>query len=238
MIPGVAGENVKVAAPAGRPVEIVTRVDADEEAPFSLTTRKTTVNVPVVVTNVVHAAAQQLDLNLSNNTAVAVTTVTPVTDLAITAVSSPATVLLGQSVTYTVQITNLGPNLASGIIVSDLLPDGIGLVSAVPSQGTCANLAGSLTCAVGSLASGASASVTIVARAGAVGPMTNLLTVAGDQFDQASGNNLALAVNNIVPAADNPGKTRTTASSISTHGKRKPLPNFWRTKMRLDALFE
>ena len=91
---------------------------------------------------------------------------------------------------------------ASGIILSDLLPDGVGFVSAVPSQGICANLAGSLTCAVGSLASGASASVTIVARAGAVGLMTNLLTVAGDQFDQAPGNNLALAVNNIVPAAD------------------------------------
>ncbi|KIW00825.1 uncharacterized protein PV09_07586 [Verruconis gallopava] len=42
---------------------------------------------------------------------------------------------------------------------------------------------------------------------------------------------------NIAPAVDNPGKKRMTASCISTRGKRKPLPNSWRTKMPLDALF-
>jgi hypothetical protein len=38
---------------------------------------------------------------------------------------------------------------------------------------------------------------------------------------------------NIVPAVENPGKKRMTASFISIRGKRKPLPDFWRTKIPL-----
>src|ERR1043166_4168337 len=153
-------------------------------------------------TNVVHVGGAQLDLNPSNNTAVAVTSVTPITDLAIGLTVAPATVLAGRTVTYTLGVTNLGPNLATGIILVDPLPDGMSFLSAVPSQGSCSSLAGTVTCGLGSLASGSSASVTIVGRAGLVGLTTNLVSAAGDQFDQLPGNNLASAIVTVIPAAD------------------------------------
>src|SRR6185436_7667618 len=50
-------------------------------------------------------------------------------DLAITKSVSPPNPTLGQSITYTVTVTNNGPNMASGVVVNDFLPAGITYVS-------------------------------------------------------------------------------------------------------------
>src|SRR6185369_6169882 len=99
-----------------------------------------------IFTNTVRVSGQQLDQNPANNVATATTAVTPVTDLTISASGSPATVLLEQPLTYTVLVTNFGPNLATGVLLTDVLPGGFSFVSAVPSQGSCANVAGTVSC--------------------------------------------------------------------------------------------
>jgi uncharacterized repeat protein (TIGR01451 family) len=89
-------------------------------------------------------------------------------------------------VTYTLVVTNYGQGAASGVVVNDPVPNGASLVSASSTQGPCD---ASVSCSVGSLAKGASATITIVVTATAAGPITNTATVAGDQKDPVGTNN-------------------------------------------------
>jgi uncharacterized repeat protein (TIGR01451 family) len=83
-------------------------------------------------------------------------------DLQITKVASSKTVRVGETITYTVTLTNLGPGVATGVVFGDSLPDQLNLV-----ESTCG--APSAFCTVASLPSGASLTLTIVAT-----PITNL----------------------------------------------------------------
>jgi uncharacterized repeat protein (TIGR01451 family) len=85
-----------------------------------------------------------------------------IADLQVTKVAAEKTVRVGETVTYTVTLTNLGPGLATGVVFGDSLPDQLNLVGS-----TCGAV--SAFCTVESLPSGASATLTIVAT-----PITNL----------------------------------------------------------------
>jgi uncharacterized repeat protein (TIGR01451 family) len=104
-------------------------------------------------------------------------------DLSITKVAAAATTAVGQNLTYTLTATNNSAATATGVTISDPLPGGATFVSATLSQGSCplANL--TVTCAVGSLASGQSATATIVVTPTQAGVLTNTGVVAGDQAD-------------------------------------------------------
>src|SRR5207237_7382796 len=102
-------------------------------------------------------------------TASATTSVTASTDLAITK-TAPATATTGTNFSYTLTAKNNGPSAATGIVVTDTLPAGVTFVSA--SSG-CTNASGTVTCNVGSLASGASATFTITVNPTSVGTITN-----------------------------------------------------------------
>jgi len=83
-------------------------------------------------------------------------------DLQIAKVAAEKTVRVGETVTYTVTVTNLGPGTATGVVFGDSLPDQLNLVDS-----TCGAV--SAFCSVESLPSGASATITIVAT-----PIPNL----------------------------------------------------------------
>jgi uncharacterized repeat protein (TIGR01451 family) len=91
----------------------------------------------------------------------------------------------GATVTYTIALTNLGPDEATGVEVTDILPTGVTYVSNLPSQGSYAPGTGVWT--AGSLASAASASldVTVTVDAGTAGStIQNAASVtASDQVD-------------------------------------------------------
>ena len=88
----------------------------------------------------------------------------------------PADVTIGGNISWTVTVSNAaGTADATNVIVSDPLPAGFVLVSATPSTGSCGNPA--VTCNLGTIAAGASATVTIVATAPSTcGPYTNTAT--------------------------------------------------------------
>src|SRR5207244_3959129 len=114
------------------------------------------------ITNTATIGGNEADPNTANNTASFTTTVTaPVSaDLAITN-TGPASVTTSSPITYSVTATNHGPSTATGVVVTDTLPYGVTFKSANSTQGTCTNKKGTLTCSVGTLASGASAVITV-----------------------------------------------------------------------------
>ena len=95
---------------------------------------------------------------------------------------------MGDTVTFTVTLTNAGPDSATGVTVNDLLPAGLVLVSAVPSRGSYDPASGAWT--VGTVAPEAPQTLRIQARVAGTGPQTNTATVRhSDQFDPDPTNN-------------------------------------------------
>jgi uncharacterized repeat protein (TIGR01451 family) len=86
-------------------------------------------------------------------------------DLNLTKVADRKNVRIGENITYTITLTNLGPDTATDVVFGDPLPDPLNLVSFACSQGI-SN--GGSFCAVASVPSGTSVTATLVAT-----PITN-----------------------------------------------------------------
>ncbi len=121
-------------------------------------------------------------------------------DMAISA-NGPQSAATGSTITYTLTATNLGPNTATGVTVTDTLPAGFTFVSATPSN--ICSPAGQpvvVTCNVGSLANGSNAIITIQASipttASGTATDTAVVSVPNNQ-DLNLGNNTATVVTNI-----------------------------------------
>jgi uncharacterized protein (TIGR03437 family) len=117
-------------------------------------------------------------------------------DLSITKSDSPDPVITGSNVTYTITVTNNGAANAQSVVVTDNLPASISFVScAANNGGVCSGEGNNGTITFSSLASGSSATITIVATAdGAAGSsISNTATVSSATADSNSGNNSATA---------------------------------------------
>ncbi len=115
-------------------------------------------------------------------------------DMAISIVDSPSPAVVGGALTYTLNVTNNGPDPATNVIVEDLVPANTTFLSVSSSQGAASFDAGLVTANLGSLASGATATVTIVVSADALGSVTNTATVFADQFEPNQTNNSATVI--------------------------------------------
>ena len=102
--------------------------------------------------------------------------------------TGPAVVAPSGTVTWTLAVTNHGPNVSSGFVLSDGVPAGYtALSSATPG---CTVTGGSVSCLGGVLAVGATATVTLTAKAPAVGGcLTNTANVLGNEADPSSADN-------------------------------------------------
>jgi uncharacterized repeat protein (TIGR01451 family) len=115
----------------------------------------------------------------------------PTSDLSITKTDSPDPVTAGNTLTYSLTVRNGGSADATGVSVTDTLPGGVTFVSATSSSGSCSEASGTVTCTIGDLANGASATVEIKVTPQNPGPITNTASVSGDQPDPDTGNNTA-----------------------------------------------
>ena len=131
------------------------------------------------------------DPMLSNNSAMATTTVTAQADLALTKAVSPTQVEVGQDFTYTLTVTNRGPSPATGVTVTDALPAGVTVGTVVASQGSCALAGATVTCALGTVAANAAATVTITATREVPEPISNTASVTGTEPDPVTDDNTA-----------------------------------------------
>lgn len=71
------------------------------------------------VVNTAQVSTSSLDPDLGNNTSTVITPASPSADLAITKTASPAAVTAGQLLTYTLRVTNAGPDPAQSALLSD-----------------------------------------------------------------------------------------------------------------------
>jgi large repetitive protein len=126
---------------------------------LSLTAR---VDSPAALTNtgsIIHA--DQFDPDPANNTASA--TETPLqADLSVLKTVSNPTPNVGDTITFTVTLADVGPDAATNVLVTDLLPAGLTLVSAIPSLGTYTAVTGLWD--VGTVSSGSAQTLIINAR--------------------------------------------------------------------------
>ena len=111
-------------------------------------------------------------------------------DLQLTQAVSASATNLGGTLTYTMTVTNTGPYDTAGVRMVDTLPAGIVLQSATSSQGSCSGT-NVVTCDLGALSKGGSATVTLVAVALQAGIMVNTATVTSQVPDPNPANSTA-----------------------------------------------
>jgi uncharacterized repeat protein (TIGR01451 family) len=96
--------------------------------------------------------------------------------------SGPTQAVTGNSAAYTLVVTDNGPLTATGVVVTDTLPAAASFVSASPG---CTFAASTVRCVVGTLASGAHATITINIKWNATGPAYTFASVGSDQINSA-----------------------------------------------------
>jgi uncharacterized repeat protein (TIGR01451 family) len=160
------------------------------------------------LTTVFNAQGLDYDSDPSNNTAPVSVTVAPSCDLSV--VISPgntaAVAQLGWS--YTVQVKNSGPSLATGVVARIPVPPAVQFDSASPSQGIATiGQDGVLTADLGAIAAGGSATITLnvePTQSVGGGSIPLAASVSGDEYDPDPANNqtsLNLAVTPSVKVA-------------------------------------
>ena len=98
------------------------------------------------------------DPSPDNNTSSASLAVNPQADVSLAKTVSNPNPGTDNEVVYTLTASNAGPNDATGVTITDSLPAGLDFLDASPG---CENNNGTVTCDVGTIASGGNASVTI-----------------------------------------------------------------------------
>ena len=132
-------------------------------------------------------------------------TVNPVVDLAVTGKAIPNPVLEGNNLTYSFTVTNLGPNPASVVQFTNLLPANVTFVSATNSaRTTCAtNGGGAVYCTFTNLAANSSATITVVVTPNAPGTLSSIAMVGGSDSDPNQSNNSTNILTTVTaPVAD------------------------------------
>lgn len=122
-------------------------------------------------------------------------------DLSVIKADSPDPVTARSNLTYTISVQNLGPGHATGVMLTDQLPDAT-FVSATASQGSCTRTGGGkadglVTCDLGTVNAFASATVTIVVTPTRAGTLTNTASVTAGTPDPGAANNTSTATTTV-----------------------------------------
>ncbi|MCP5173930.1 MAG: DUF11 domain-containing protein [Moraxellaceae bacterium] len=101
---------------------------------------------------------------------------------------SPDPIAAGGLLTYTIAVTNNGPDDATGVVLTDTIPASTSFVSAISTKGTCSGNP-AITCTIGALANGETATVTIRVIPNTIGTITNTATATRNEPDSNATNN-------------------------------------------------
>ena len=164
-------------------------------------TLKVTASGSGTLTNVASAPSSAVDMIPSNNAATATAVIQGVADMAITKNDDADPVNHGESIMYTIGVTNNGPGNAAEVTLTDSLPEGASLISASVAQGNCIGTT-TVVCSLGNLASGSSATATVSITTLHAGAVTNTAAVSANGTDLVTSNNSDSVVTTVNPLAD------------------------------------
>jgi uncharacterized repeat protein (TIGR01451 family) len=120
-----------------------------------------------------------------------------VADLSIKKTGSPDPVRVGRVLTYTIVVKNDGPNAATQVTMVDTLDPRLDFVSIATTRGTCTHGDYLVVCNIGTLSSGASATVTLRVRPDDNGTIVNAAAVAARERDPHLSNNIDVEVTTV-----------------------------------------
>jgi uncharacterized repeat protein (TIGR01451 family) len=121
-----------------------------------------------------------------------------IADLGVSKSDSPDPVAVDATLTYTIQVSNAGPQNATGVTVVDRLPSSVDFISATASVGNCAEQGNRVTCSLGELAAkAAAATVTIHVRPTKARTIANTVSVDSIENDPVAANDTADATTTV-----------------------------------------
>ena len=146
-------------------------------------------------------------------------------DLAVTLTASPSPAMAGQSLVYTVQVKNLGPNPARGVVLSSTLSSGQTLQTAVSSSGSPVVSGTLVTWLPPDLANAATATLTLSVQAGSAGSISCTAKAISNVVDPDFSNNVAARLVNVgyLTATDSINPIRLAAKSLIADPTRNLL---------------
>ena len=163
------------------------------------------------ILNSATVTSQTTDPAPSNNTSITTVLVEAAAqaDMALSMTASPTPVFLSSTLTYTIQVQNLGQANAATVQVVDTIPGTTTFVSANAPAGWSCSGTTTVTCSLtGTMVQGASATITItVTSPSTAGPITNTATVSSTTPDPVATNNSATDITVVQPlVCATPGK--------------------------------
>ncbi len=169
-------------------------------------TLSVTVSAPSTVgqiSNTASATATETDLNTSNNSATEITDVSGNADLSVAFTGSIDPATANVAMTYTVVITNNGPDTANSVTPAIQFDSNMRTGTITPSTGSCSTITqtGLLLCDLGNIANGASANIVIDATPLLFGTITSTAYATFNGADPVPANNTASITTTVVPDA-------------------------------------
>ena len=147
------------------------------------------------ITNNVNVTTTSKDTNISNNKDNATIKVIPIVDLAINKTVNVTSVHPNDYVTWTITVINNGPSKAENVVVNDIIPNGLELISANATRGTYNN--GVWT--IGDLSADGTATLTLITKTNVTGNITNKVNVTTTSNDTNESNNKDNATVEVLP---------------------------------------
>lgn len=168
-----------------------------------------------------------------------------VADLGIAKSDSPDPVFVGAVLTYAIQVTNLGPQEATGVTVTDELPGHTDFVSASASSGSCEQKGKKVTCSLGNVGADPTkanaVTVTIQVRPAKAGTIANTASVDSVENDPVAVNDKATASTLVVEPPQVPSCRGVAATVPGTPGPDRlvgtPGPDVIVGMQGADAIF-
>lgn len=156
---------------------------------------KARINVSGDYKNVASISGAETDSDIINNTDEVILTPDALqANLAIIKTVDNASPVKGNNVVFTIDVQNNGPDAATNVVVSDLLPSGYTYVSHVATVGSYTSSTGNWT--LGTMSNSQTAKLTITATVNASGIYTNTASVSATESDPVMGNNSSTVVVN------------------------------------------
>jgi uncharacterized repeat protein (TIGR01451 family)/fimbrial isopeptide formation D2 family protein len=167
-------------------------------------------------TNTAEVSSTTPDPEPGNNSSEATVTVAPAADLALEKTAPAIVVSVPGEVTYTLTVTNHGPDAAQKVVVTDPLPVGETYVS---DDAGCIVAGQTVTCALGELADGATWTIHLHVSVGVAlseRTVTNTAEVTSATGDPVKSNNTAQASIQTGPAPSQPATNTTSPPAPSS----------------------